>query len=210
MDRSTREKLALPQQALMLNVGLVCLAITAGCAGRTPVPAPASDTMVRIGRPCPALSSGDAPSLVLVELADTRLNPAGQDLAHAIEAPLPVRGVGRLLALVDEPVSVPWGGCQSEPCDARVGTLTVTPRLLGPNSNAVALTVQLTPHEGGTEAPQAKVVETRNQEPVLLRFDDGTPKSPVAWILTPYLLSSRDDLKQAQACTAAQAPGDGP
>lgn len=142
---------------------------------------------------------------MLVELADTRLNLPSEELKHAIESPLPVRGVGRLLASMGEATSVPWGGCTSDPCEAQaVNTLTITPQLSESDAKTVQLTVQLVAPEGSSEPPRTKVLETRNQESVLLRFDDGTPSRPVAWIVTPYLMSNREDMQQAMACRTAE------
>jgi hypothetical protein len=198
MRHSTRDNLALLLR-VVTNSGLLCFIMSVGCAGQTPAPAAAGEPRVRIGRACPMVSSGDAPSLVLVELADTRLTAPSDDLKHKLEAPLAVRGVGRLLASLGEAASMPWGGCTSEPCESRVNTLTITPELAESAAKTVRLSVELAT-AGSAEPPRTKVLETRNQEPVLLRFDDRTPTSPVAWVVTPYLMSSREGVRQAMEC----------
>jgi hypothetical protein len=85
-----------------------------------------------------------------------------------------------------------------------VNTLTITPRLLSSDDDTVQLTVELAP-EGSGKPPRTQVLETRNQQPALLTFDDSTPQPPVAWIVTPYLMSKREDLKRAMSCTGADA-----
>jgi hypothetical protein len=205
MGHSTRDNVCAAQRCFAASLGIAYLAVTAGCAGRGPHPASAHEVMARVGRPCPALPSGDAPSLVFIELADTRLAKRSDDLAAAIEAPLPIRGSGGLLASLGETVSVPWGGCRAEPCEPQLGTLTMTPRLRGTETQLLELTVQLTPADGSSEPPRTKQLEARNQEPVLLRFDDGVPSKPVAWILTPYLMSNSEGLKRMHACRMTEA-----
>lgn len=207
MSHSTRDSIGAAQRWFAASLGLAYLVASAGCAGRSPAPASSHEVMARVGRPCPALSSGDVPSLVFIELADTRLAKRSGDLATAVEAPLPIRGSGGLLASMGETVSVPWGGCLAEPCEPQLGTLTMTPRLRGTKAELLALTVRHTPADGSSEPARTKELEARNQEPVLLRFDDGVPSRPVAWIVTPYLMSSSEGLKRMHECRTAAAHG---
>lgn len=161
--------------------------------------------MVRVAGPCPALAAGEAPSLVFIEVADTRLARPGDDLAAATAAPLPIRGTGGLFAALGDTVSVPWGGCLAEPCEPGIATLAITPRLHASDAQRVELAVELVPPRGSREPIRSMELHARNQQPALLRFEDGVPSKPVAWIVTPYLMSSTEGLKQMRACKMAAA-----
>src|SRR5690606_8460537 len=120
-----------------------------------------------------------------------------ENLSSVAEQPLPIRGSLSLLAPLGEATSVPWGAAPSE---ASPGTLTITPKFRASEAKPLDVILRVGSSTEGSEPLRTMVLETRDQEPVLVRLNDGASAEPIAWIVTPYMMSGQEGMKRLYEC----------